>query len=219
LSSHQPIANPFYQRARFVRAATKMDQAPPDIGREVAFAGRSNAGKSSAINAICCQRRLARTSKIPGRTRQLVFFALDEMRRLVDLPGYGYAKVSEAVKHQWQRLMASYLEQRRSLAGLVVVMDIRHSLTGFDLQMLEWGRRMDLEMLLLLTKSDKLKRGAAGLELDRIRKAAAADGKRVQVELFSAQTRRGIEPVHRLLDRWLAVGAPGRLQGFKGPVR
>jgi len=149
----------------------------------------------------------------------LVFFTLDETRRLVDLPGYGYAKVPEAVKHQWQRLMASYLEQRRSLAGLVVVVDIRHSLTGFDLQMLEWGRRMDLEMLLLLTKSDKLKRGAAVLELDRIRKTAAADGKRVQVELFSAHTHHAIEPVYRLLDRWLGIGATGRLQGFKAPVR
>ena len=207
MSNPSPTINPFYQRACFITAAAKLDQVPPDTGREVAFAGRSNAGKSSAINTICHQRRLARTSKTPGRTQQLIFFALDEDRRLVDLPGYGYAKVSEAVKLQWQRVMASYLEQRQSLAGLVVVMDIRRSLTAFDLQMLEWGRGMDLEMLLLLTKSDKLKRGAASAELDRVRKAVAGDGARVRVELFSAQTRRGIEPVHGVLNRWLDVGA------------
>ena len=179
---------------------------PPDQGREVAFAGRSNAGKSSALNTICHRRQLARTSKTPGRTQQVVFFALDETRRLVDLPGYGYAKVSEAVKLQWQRLMASYLQQRRSLAGLVVVMDIRHPLTAFDRQMLEWGRRAELELLLLLTKSDKLKRGAARAERERVAKAVTADGRRVRVELFSAQTRSGTEPVHGVLDRWLGVG-------------
>ncbi len=198
--------NPFYQRARFVTAVAEMDRMPPDQGREVAFAGRSNAGKSSAINTICHRRQLARTSKTPGRTQQVVFFALDETRRLVDLPGYGYAKVSEAVKLQWQRLMASYLERRRSLAGLVVVMDIRHPLTAFDRQMLEWGRRAELELLLLLTKSDKLKRSAAHAELDRVAKAVAADGRHIRVELFSAQTRSGTEPVHSVLDRWLGVG-------------
>ena len=198
--------DPFYQRARFITAAAKMDQAPSDRGREVAFAGRSNAGKSSAINTLCYQRQLARTSKTPGRTQQLIFFALDETRRLVDLPGYGYAKVSESVKAQWQSLMAAYLEQRQSLAGVVVVMDVRRPLTAFDLQMLDWGRQMELEMLLLLTKSDKLKRGAALSTLNRVVAAVAEDAKRVRVELFSAQTRWGVEPVHSLLDRWLGVG-------------
>ncbi len=200
-----PAVNPFYQRARFLTAASKADQAPPDNGREVAFAGRSNAGKSSAINALCHQRQLARTSKTPGRTQQLIFFELDEARRLVDLPGYGYAKVSETVKRQWQGLMASYLEQRNSLSGLALVMDIRHPLTAFDLQMLEWGRRVDLATLLLLTKSDKLKRGAAHAEMNRVRQAVSGHGVRVQVELFSAQTRQGVEPVHGLLDQWLEV--------------
>jgi len=207
LSGSDSASDPFYQRARFLTAAAKMDQAPLDSGREIAFAGRSNAGKSSAINTICHQRQLARTSKTPGRTQQLIFFALDENRRLVDLPGYGYAKVSEAVKRQWQLLMASYLKQRKSLAGVVLVMDIRHPLTAFDLQMLEWGRGMDLAMLLLLTKSDKLKQGAARAELERVRKAAITGArKRVQVELFSARTRRGVEPVHGLLNLWLGVG-------------
>jgi len=202
----EPPINPLYQRACFITAAARVDRMPPDQGREVAFAGRSNAGKSSAINTICHRRQLARTSKTPGRTQQVVFFALDETRRLVDLPGYGYAKVSEAVKLQWQRLMASYLQQRRSLAGLVVVMDIRHPLTVFDRRMLEWGRRAELELLLLLTKSDKLKRGAARAERERVAKAVTADGRRIRVELFSAQTRSGTEPVHGVLDRWLGVG-------------
>jgi GTP-binding protein len=206
LNRVEPTIDPFYQGAFFIAAAAKMGQAPPDSGREVAFAGRSNAGKSSAINTICHQRQLARISKTPGRTQQLVFFALDETRRLVDLPGYGYAKVSEAAKRQWQGLMIAYLEGRRSLMGVVVVMDIRHALAQFDLQMLEWGKRMDLEMLLLLTKCDKLKRGAARAELDRVRKAVAADRARVQVGLFSAPKRWGLEPVQRLLDRWLGVG-------------
>lgn len=201
--------NPFYQRARFLTAAVRLDQAPPDVGREVAFAGRSNAGKSSAINVLCHQRQLARTSKTPGRTQQLIFFSLDETRRLVDLPGYGYAKVSESVKRQWQGVMADYLQRRRSLTGLVLVMDIRRSLTAFDQQMLEWAHSADLALLLLLTKSDKLKRGAARAELQKVRRAVAAEGERVTVSLFSAHLREGIEPVHALLDRWLGVDSLG----------
>jgi len=198
-------ANPFYQGARFVTAASRIAQAPPDIGREVAFAGRSNAGKSSAINTLCHRKQLARTSKTPGRTQQLVFFELDETRRFVDLPGYGYAKVCEAVKRQWQGLMVSYLEGRRCLTGLVLVMDVRHPLTAFDLQMLEWGRHADPGMLLLLTKADKLKRSAAQAVLHRVRKAVAGGGARIRVELFSSHTKKGIEPVHQVLDHWLGV--------------
>jgi GTP-binding protein len=198
--------NPFYQRARFLTAAARLDQAPTDTGREVAFAGRSNAGKSSAINVLCHQRRLARTSKTPGRTQQLVFFRLDDKRRLVDLPGYGYAKVSESIKDQWQRVMADYLRHRRSLAGLVVVMDIRHTLTPFDRQMLEWSRRADLPVLLLLTKSDKLKRGAASKALAEVRHAVAGEGERVAAETFSAHTGHGLSAVHHWLDRRLAAG-------------
>jgi len=209
----EPRVNPFYQRAAFLTAASKVQQAPQDTGREVAFAGRSNAGKSSAINTLCHQKQLARTSKTPGRTQQLIFFSLDETRRLVDLPGYGYAKVSESIKHQWQGLMASYLEGRQSLAGLVLVMDIRRPLTAFDRQMLEWGRRTDLAMLLLLTKSDKLKRGAARAELERVRQAVVGEGARVRIELFSSLTRQGVEPVHGLLDQWLGARADGPAAG------
>jgi GTP-binding protein len=196
--------NPRYRRATFLRAAARLDQAPADEGREVAFAGRSNAGKSSAINTLCDQGRLARTSKRPGRTQQLVFFEIEEGRRLVDLPGYGYAKVSTAVKLQWQGVMAEYLRRRQSLAGLVVVMDIRHPLTDFDLRMLDWSRETSLPLLLLLTKSDKLNRGPGLAQLNRVRRAVAMEGDRVRVERFSSLEREGIEAVHEVLDQWLA---------------
>jgi GTP-binding protein len=201
--------NPLYQRARFLTAAARLDQAPPDLGREVAFAGRSNAGKSSALNALCHQRQLARTSKTPGRTQQLVFFALDDDRRLVDLPGYGYAKVSESLKAQWQGVMADYLERRQSLAGLVILMDIRHPLTPFDRQLLLWGRRRRerLDLLLLLTKADKLKRGAARAQLQAVQRELREDVAGLRVALFSAHAREGIEAVHAWLDERLGVTA------------
>ena len=197
--------NPLYRQATFLRAAARLDQAPADEGREVAFAGRSNAGKSSAINAICDQRQLARTSKTPGRTQQIVFFATGESRRLVDLPGYGFARVSAAIKNQWQDLMADYLLHRQSLVGLVVVMDIRHPLTDYDIHMLDWSREARLPLLLLLTKSDKLKRGAALAQIQQVRRAVASEGDRVRVEGFSALERSGIEPVHDQFDRWLGL--------------
>jgi GTP-binding protein len=196
---------PIYQRARFCAAAARLDQAPPDEGREVAFAGRSNAGKSSAINTLCRQRQLARISKTPGRTQQLIFFALDDVRRLVDLPGYGYAKVSETVKARWQGLMADYLQRRRSLAGLVVVMDIRHPLTAFDSRMLAWRRQATLPLLLLLTKADKLGRGAARAQLERVKNVVADEPGQVEAELFSAQAHQGVESVRALLDQWLGL--------------
>ena len=202
----ESAVNSIYQQARFLTAAAKAEQVPLDTGWEVAFAGRSNAGKSSAINTLCHQKHLARTSKTPGRTRHLIFFALDETRRLVDLPGYGYAKVPESVKQEWQGLMADYLQRRRSLGGLVVVMDVRHPLTSFDERMLDWSQGADLPILLLLTKADKLKRGAARSQLDLVRRAVEDAGRSVAVELFSSHTRQGIEPVQALLDRWLSVG-------------
>jgi GTP-binding protein len=204
--------NPFYQGARFLTAATRIEEAPEDRGREVVFAGRSNAGKSSAINALCHQKALARTSKTPGRTQQLIFFALDEERRLVDLPGYGYARVSEAVKLQWQAHMAEFLERRQALAALVIVMDIRHPLVEYDRRMLAWGLGAGLSVLLLLTKSDKLKRGAARSALLAVeREASTLPGTqgRVEVEAFSAHDYTGVERVQALLDTWLEVPARG----------
>ncbi|MBK1716512.1 ribosome biogenesis GTP-binding protein YihA/YsxC [Thiocystis violacea] len=197
--------NPFYQGAHFLTAAAKLHQAPDDEGREVAFAGRSNAGKSSAINAICHQKALARTSKTPGRTQQIIFFELDEERRLVDLPGYGYAKVPESIKREWNRQLSLYLEKRLSLAGLVILMDIRHPLTDYDRQMLAWGRRGDLPVLLLLTKADKLKRGPAQAVRLAVERDVAADADKVSVRLFSAPERLGVDVVQATLDRWLQV--------------
>jgi GTP-binding protein len=197
--------NHYYHRARFLTSASKLDQSPPDDGLEVAFAGRSNAGKSSAINTLCQQKALARTSKTPGRTQLLNFFALDERRRLVDLPGYGYAKVSEAVKRQWQGELAAYLEQRHSLRGLILLMDVRHPMKEFDRQMLEWCGHQGLPVHILLTKADKLKRGAAAKSLQQTRKECGFYGEMVTLQLFSSHNRQGVGEAHGVLDQWLEL--------------
>ncbi len=197
--------NPYYHRAVFLTSAAEVSQAPPDEGYEVAFAGRSNAGKSSAINALCQQKSLARTSKTPGRTRLLNFFALDEERRLVDLPGYGYAKVAESVKQQWQRSLAQYMEERRCLKGLILLVDCRHPLPDFDRQMLAWNVRNGLPTHVLLTKSDKLKRGPANNALLGMRRESRHYGDLVTVQLFSSLKRQGVDQVHRVLDGWFAL--------------
>ncbi|MET0094296.1 MAG: ribosome biogenesis GTP-binding protein YihA/YsxC [Sedimenticola sp.] len=197
--------NPFYHQARFLTSAAKLNQSPADEGIEVAFAGRSNAGKSSAINTLCQQRNLARTSKTPGRTQLLNFFALDEQRRLVDLPGYGYAKVAEKVKLQWQKELAAYLEQRQSLRGIILLVDVRHPLKEFDQQMLDWSAQIDLPVHILLTKADKLKHGAASKALLQIRKAVAPLGEQVSVQLFSSLKRQGVDQAHSVLDQWFGL--------------
>ncbi|MBK1643487.1 YihA family ribosome biogenesis GTP-binding protein [Thiocapsa imhoffii] len=197
--------HPIYQGARFLTAAARLEQCPVDQGREVAFSGRSNAGKSSVINTICHQNALARTSKTPGRTQQMVFFQLDDSRRLVDLPGYGYAKVPEALKRDWQTQMSAYLEQRRSLVGLVLVMDIRHPLTEFDQHMLRWGGRANLPILALLTKADKLKSGAVRTAERMVERVVTAEQEANQVATFSSLRRHGVGVVHHILDRWLEI--------------
>jgi GTP-binding protein len=201
--------NHYYHRARFLTSASKLDQSPPDDGMEVAFAGRSNAGKSSAINTLCQQKALARTSKTPGRTQLLNFFALDEKRRLVDLPGYGYAKVSESVKRQWQAELAAYLEQRQSLEGLILLMDVRHPMKEFDRQMLEWCNHQGLPVHILLTKADKLKRGAAAKSLQQTRKECGFYGDMVTLQLFSSHNRQGVDTAHEVLDQWLELDNEG----------
>lgn len=199
--------NSFYHQARFLTSAAKLEQSPPDTGAEVAFAGRSNAGKSSAINALCQQKSLARTSKTPGRTQLLNFFALDAEHRLVDLPGYGYAKVAEKIKLQWQAELAAYLEQRKSLRGVILLADVRHPLKEFDLQMLEWSSRIQLPVHLLLTKADKLKRGAAANSLQQVKRALREINGIHTVQLFSALKHQGIDQVHAVLDKWLGLEA------------
>lgn len=194
-----------YQQARFLKSAARLDQAPADRGLEVAFAGRSNAGKSSALNALTGQRGLARTSKTPGRTQLINFFVLDERRRLVDLPGYGYARVPQAVKARWDAELARYLEHRRSLTGLVLLMDVRHPLTDYDRQLIAWAAAGRLPLHVLLTKADKLKRGPASnirlsvtRELERLHPDAS-------VQLFSATRREGVDELAEVLDGWLEV--------------
>ncbi len=199
------MTNPFYRQARFLTSAAKLSQCPPDEGFEVAFAGRSNAGKSSAINAICDHRGLTKVSKTPGRTQLINFFGLDEHRRLVDLPGYGFAKVSVKIKREWQRNLAEYLERRQCLRGLVLLMDVRHPLKEFDLQMLEWAAHVGLPVHVLLTKTDKLKRGAASSTLLKVRKALEEMEGEFSVQLFSALKRTGIDEVHGVLDGWLGL--------------
>jgi len=197
--------NPFYHQARFLTSAAELHQCPLDAGIEVAFAGRSNAGKSSALNVLCQQKSLARTSKTPGRTQLINFFELDQERRLVDLPGYGYAKVAESVKRQWQGALASYLEQRQALRGVVLMMDARHPMKAFDQQMLEWSQHIGLPVHILLTKADKLKHGAASSALLNLRKEITPLGQQVSVQLFSALKRQGIDQAHQMLDQWFEL--------------
>ncbi|MBK1617932.1 YihA family ribosome biogenesis GTP-binding protein [Lamprobacter modestohalophilus] len=208
---NEPITNPLFQRAAFLSSAPDLAATPDDSGFEVAFAGRSNAGKSSAINVICHQKGLARTSKTPGRTQQLVFFRLDDERRLVDLPGYGFAKVSLAIKRRWQQLMERYLERRSSLKGLVVVMDIRHPLTDIDQQMIDWGIAAGLPLLLVLTKADKLKRSGVARSLNEVRKALSAAPVPVHVMAFSAVSRLGLNEAQDQIKDWL--GLPAQVSG------
>jgi GTP-binding protein len=163
-----------YRRAQFLKSAPTLKECPPDKGAEVAFAGRSNAGKSSAINTLTNNSKLARTSKTPGRTQLLNFFSLDEERRLVDLPGYGFAKVPLAVKNEWQQHLDAYLSARQSLRGLVLLMDIRHPLQPFDTLLLEWAARGRMPVHTLLTKADKLTYGAGKTTLLQVQKAMKA---------------------------------------------
>ncbi|MCF6283485.1 MAG: ribosome biogenesis GTP-binding protein YihA/YsxC [Candidatus Polarisedimenticolaceae bacterium] len=197
--------NNFYRQAHFLISAAKLNQAPEDSGIEVAFAGRSNAGKSSAINTLCQQRGLARTSKTPGRTQLLNFFRLDDERRLVDLPGYGFAKVKQSVKAQWQGALSDYLEQRKSLRGLILMMDIRHPMRDFDCQMLEWNMHKGLQTHILLTKSDKLKRGATSAALLQVKRELEPLGDLVTIQLFSSLKRQGVDEAHQKLDEWFEI--------------
>ena len=201
----EPAVNQFYRRASFLISAARPAQFPKGAGLEVAFAGRSNAGKSSAINTLCGNKNLAKTSKIPGRTRLINFFALDEQRRLVDLPGYGYAKVPEKMKLEWQQLMEAYLQQRKALRGLVIIMDIRHPLKEFDWQMLEWCHYYQLPAHVLLTKADKLKRGAQQKHLLMVRRQLGASGIDASVQVFSALNQVGLEELVAKLNEWLEL--------------
>ncbi len=197
--------NPLYHQSQFVLSASKLSEAPTDQGKEVAFAGRSNAGKSSAINTLTRQNSLARISKTPGRTQLLNFFQIDEQRMFVDLPGYGYAKVPLAVKKKWHQMMESYLHKRDALCGIVLVMDIRHPLTEFDMQMIEWCEHTQLPLHILLTKSDKLNYGAAKNMMFKVQKELSELNASVTLQLFSSLKKSGIDDVHEILDHWFEI--------------
>mgnify|MGYP003862527425 CR=1 FL=1 len=186
-------------------SASKLSEAPEDQGKEIAFAGRSNAGKSSAINTLTRQRALARISKTPGRTQLLNFFKIDEQRKFVDLPGYGYAKVPLAVKKQWHKMMENYLQNRDALCGIVLVMDVRHPLTEFDLQMIEWCEYTKLPLHILLTKADKLNFGAAKNTLLKVQKQLNEHDIEVSIQLYSSLKKMGVDEVHKVLDQWLGL--------------
>ncbi|NOQ82174.1 MAG: YihA family ribosome biogenesis GTP-binding protein [Methylophaga sp.] len=191
-----------YRQAHYTISATQLSELPVDKGIEVAFAGRSNAGKSSAINTITDQKSLARISKTPGRTQMINFFAMDEDRALVDLPGYGYAKVPEQMKIRWQQTLGKYLETRQSLRGLMLMMDIRHPLKEFDLQMVKWANNAELDVHILLTKSDKLKHGAAMATLHSVNAKLKEQNLVASVQLFSSLKKSGKEEAIEQLDRW-----------------
>lgn len=192
-----------YGRARYLISAPSLAECPPDDAREVAFVGRSNAGKSSAINVLTGQSKLARTSKTPGRTQLLNYFEVEAGRYLVDLPGFGYAQVPLELKHKWQRHLENYLQKRQSLQGVVLLMDIRHPFTDFDRMLIQWAVDSALPLHVLLTKSDKLSRGAARSALLAARRQLDSQGPDMSVQLFSAPSREGADELRAKLDSWL----------------
>ena len=190
--------NPF-RIASYVLNAHELKQLPRDQGIEVAIAGRSNAGKSSAINTLTDQKSLARTSKTPGRTQQIVIFELDENRRIADLPGYGYAKVPLKLKEHWRKVMARYFQTRKCLRGVVLVMDIRHPMREFDQQMLDWCESAGIPCHILLTKADKLKRGPAQSTLLKVRRDLPDIA---SCQVFSSSKKTGLDELVNKLSDW-----------------
>jgi GTP-binding protein len=198
-----------YHTTRFMTSVRELSQLPPDQGREVAFAGRSNAGKSSALNIITQQKTLARISKSPGRTQMINFFQIDPDHRLVDLPGYGYAKVPETMRRHWQTHLPHYLNVRKTLCGLFLLMDIRHPFTVLDVQMLTWCQHRRLPSHILLTKADKLKRGAALANLQKANAFLNQQFSYATIQLFSALKGIGVAETHARLDKWLEYNDSG----------
>lgn len=192
-----------YSHAKFLTSAPDIRHLDGDSGIEVAFAGRSNAGKSSALNRLTRQKGLARTSKTPGRTQLINVFELQEGRRLVDLPGYGYAKVPLEMKKKWQKALGEYLQVRDSLKGLVVLMDIRHPFKDLDQQLIQWAVDSNLPVLGLLTKADKLKSGKRKAQVLMAREASLAFCGDVTIHAFSSLNGLGLDNVERILDKWL----------------
>ncbi|MBN2865333.1 MAG: YihA family ribosome biogenesis GTP-binding protein [Thiotrichales bacterium] len=209
------MQHPLYQKATYLKSVPTLALCPEDIGYEVCFAGRSNAGKSSALNVITSQRGLARISKTPGRTQLINFFECDEERRLVDLPGYGFAKVNIKIKKAWEAGLSEYIEKRDCLKGLILLMDCRMPPTDIDLTMLDWTLDIGLPIHVLLTKSDKLKKGAAQSQLLALQKMLKEDYPHASAQLFSSLKRDGLNKVWNKLDEWMAYERPVVEKNFK----
>ncbi len=201
-----------YHMTHFVISAPDIRHLPSDEGIEVAFAGRSNAGKSSALNTLTGQKSLARTSKTPGRTQLINLFQVEEGIRLVDLPGYGYAQVPEEMKRKWQRALGEYLQMRNCLKGLVVLMDIRHPLKDLDQQMIQWAVDVGTPVLVLLTKADKLASGARKAQTSMVRNEVESFMGDIQVEAFSSLKKIGVDKLTAKLNTWFSEIPPEVLE-------
>lgn len=189
----------------FLKSAAKLSQCPPETGPEVAFAGRSNAGKSSVLNRLTGSRKTAKVSKQPGRTQLLNFFDVTGTNsRLVDLPGYGYARAEKSSQASWQQSVNDYLSNREALAGVVLVMDIRHPMQPFDIELIEWSQPSEMPLRILLNKADKLKRGAQDKALRQVRRAVA-DAPLISVQAFSASSGQGLSELVGIIEEWLAA--------------
>lgn len=195
----------FYTKATYFLSAATPKQLPPDTGMEVAFVGRSNAGKSSAINTLTCHKHLAKTSKAPGRTQTINFFTLDDTRSLVDLPGYGFAAVTKQTKEQWQQTLSHFLETRLALKGIILLMDIRHPLQPLDQQLLNWILPTNLPIHVLLTKADKLSKNQAKTAFAAIEKQLALISPDISAQLFSSFNKQGLEQLIAVLDHWFEL--------------
>ncbi|MBI0156344.1 MULTISPECIES: ribosome biogenesis GTP-binding protein YihA/YsxC [Gilliamella] len=193
-----------YTKTHFILSAPDITHLPIDTGVEIAFAGRSNAGKSSALNTLTNQKALARTSKTPGRTQLINLFEVEENCRLVDLPGYGYAQVPETIKRKWQKSLGEYLQKRESLKGLIVLMDIRHPLKDLDQQMIEWAVSVNIPVMLLLTKADKLASGAQKKQVNMVKEAILPFQGDITVAPFSSPKRVGLDALKQKLDEWFS---------------
>ena len=189
-----------YHSATFLKSAAKISQLPEGVNKEVAFIGRSNVGKSSALNALTGQKHLARTSKTPGRTQCVNFFSIDNKNYLVDLPGYGYAKVPKTLKDNWHQLLDQYLRTGQNLQGLILLMDIRHPLQEFEKRMLDWATQMKTPTHVLLTKADKLSRGAQSSTLQTVQNILKEQ--EITVSIFSAKQKLGLKELEERLNTW-----------------
>lgn len=199
-----PSLNLNYRDCHFLMGATQLSQLPADQAREVAFAGRSNAGKSSVLNTLTGHKKLARTSKTPGRTREINVFQLGESNRIVDLPGYGYAKVTKSMQEAWGKLLASYLNQRTGLVGLILIMDSRHPLKDSDQQLINWCNESQMPLHCLLTKADKMSRGQGLQELQRVKQELTKLNQFATAQLFSSTKKTGVDDLQHILNQWLA---------------